>query len=297
MNLPRLLSVFLLMARAVMAGTSANYTLAPDAVDSGGLRGTSANYTVNGSAMAGNAGSSARYTARTGFAGQLQEPFSGLAAGIIITASPATVNEGSTRQLNATLCYDDGRSTPLAAGSITWSVQSGPLTGISAGGLATAAAVYQDSVAVARATYQTFTATLNLTVLNILPDNFETYAGDGLPDDWQVQYFDVGNPQAGPLIDPDSDGWDNLFEYNACLVPNDPLSTFSLSITGVAGGGHAIVFSPRFPGCTYLLMGSSDLFFWAPISGTVTDAGSVRTVLDPAGTGDRRFYFINVQRQ
>ena len=59
------------MPPAVMAGTSANYTLAPDTVDGGGLRGTSANYTVNGPPSPGGAGSSANYTARTGFAGQL----------------------------------------------------------------------------------------------------------------------------------------------------------------------------------------------------------------------------------
>lgn len=299
MNRLHFFACLLLMTRAVIAGTSANYTLAPDAIDSGGLRGTSTNYTVNASAMAGNAGSSANYTARTGFAGQLHEPVTGspVATAITITASPPTVNEGSTRQLNATLRYDDGSSSPLAAGSVAWSVQSGPLSGISATGLATAAAVYQDTGAVARGAYQTFTATVNLTVLNILPDNFDTYASDGIPDDWQVLYFGIGNPQAGPLLDPDGDGWDNRFEYNACLVPTDRLSFFSMNITDVPGGGHAIRFSPRLAGCTYSLQGSSDLSLWAPIAGTVTDAGTVRTILDPAGTGRRRFYFISIQRE
>lgn len=275
-----------------MAGTSANYTLAPDTVDSGGLRGTSSNYTVNGSATPGGAGTSVNYSARTGFAGQLLD-----ATDITITTSPLTVNEGDTRQLNATLLYDDSTTAPLDAGSVTWSVPSGPLSSISPTGLATAAAVYQDTAAVARGTYETFTATLNLTVLNILPDNFETYAGDGLPDDWQVQYFGINHPLAGPLLDPDGDGQDNLFEYHACLVPTDPLSVFSMSITDVAGGGHAITFSPRFSGCAYTLMGSSDLSLWSPISGPVTDAGSVRSILDPAGGEGRRFYFIEVQRQ
>ena len=287
----------LLMAPAVMAGTSANYTLAPDAVDSGGLRGTSANYTLNGSAMAGGAGSSANCTARTGFAGQLLEPVGVSAAGIAITAFPRTINEGSTQQLNATLLYDDNTTTPLAAGSVTWSVVSGPLTGISANGIATAAAVYEDSTAVARGTWQSFTSTLNLTVLNTLPDNFRTYAGDGLPDNWQVQYFGIDNPLAAPLLDPDGDCWDNRFEDNAWLIPTDPLSAFSFDLSDSAGGGHQVTFSPRLPGCSYILQGSSDLTLWAPVAGTVTDAGTVRTILDPAGAGQRRFYFIQVQRQ
>lgn len=195
MKTARLLSALLLMSTFAVAGTSANYSLAPDAVDSGGLRGTSASYTLDASAMAGGQGSSATYTARTGYAGQLLEP----------------------------------------------------------GGLSFAA--------------------------------------------WQVQYFGVNNPAADPQFDPDGDGWDNLFEYNACLIPTDPLSTFSFSIEETPGGGHVVTFSPRLPGCTYSLLGSSNLTLWEPVTGAVTDAGSVRTILDPAGTGPRRFYFIQVQRQ
>jgi hypothetical protein len=292
----RFIFAVLLMPPVVMAGTSANYTLAPDTVDAGGLRGTSGNYTVNGSATSGGAGSSANYSARTGFAGQLLDAVTAVATAIAITASSPTVSEGTTRQLGAILLYDDSTTAPLSAGSVAWSVQSGPLTGISASGLAAAAAVYQDTAAVARGTYQTFTATQHLTVLNTLPDNFSTYASDGIPDDWQVQYFGVDNPDAGPQLDPDSDGWDNRFEYNACLVPTDRISTFSMRITNVAGGGHAVTFSPRFAGCTYSLLGSSDLSLWAPVAGTVTDAEAVRSILDPAGVGGRRFYFISVQR-
>jgi hypothetical protein len=159
------------------------------------------------------------------------------ATAIQLAATPPVVDEGGTRQLQASLIFDDQTTTPLAEGSVTWSVAGGPLTGISPTGLVTAAAVYQDSPAVARGTHQAFTATLALTVLDILPDNFMTYAGDGLPDPWQVQYFRIDNPLAGPSTDPDSDSWDNLFEYHACLDPTDPLSRFSVSLCEVAGGG------------------------------------------------------------
>ena len=297
MKLVRLLFAVLLISPGVMAGTSANYTLAPEAVDGGGLRGTSANYTVNGSGMAGTAGSSANYTARTGFAGQLLDAVSAVTTGITLAASPQTVDEGSTRQLGAILLYDDGTSTPLAPGSVAWSVQSGPLTGISTSGLATAAAVYMNTAAVVRGSFQTFTAILNLTVINVLPDNFETYGGDGIPDDWQVLYFGVNNPAAGPLIDPDGDGWDNLFEYHARLVPVDPLSTFSMNIAKTGGGGHQVTFSPRFSDCTYTLMGSDDISLWSPVAGIISDAGTVRTMIDPFGAESRRFYYIRVQRQ
>jgi hypothetical protein len=292
MNPARFLSASLLMPALAAAGVSDNYSLTPETVDSGGLRGTSANYTLNASTSAGNASSSARYTARSGYAGQLSD-----ASAISITASPSTVNEASTRQLSATLVFDDSTTSPLAAGSLTWSVQSGPLIGISPSGLATAAPVYQHSVAVARGSWLSFSATTTISILNILPDNFSTYAGDGLPDDWQVLYFGLNNPLAAPLLDPDGDSLNNRFEYHACLVPTDRLSTFSVSISPAPAGGHMVTFSPRLPGCTYTLLGSSNLSLWAPVTGTITDVGNTRTILDPASTAPSRFYSIQVQRQ
>lgn len=41
---------------------------------------------------------------------------------------------------------------------------------------------------------------------------------DGLPDDWERQYF--GNLDQGPNDDPDGDGWDNLEEYKRGTDPN-----------------------------------------------------------------------------
>lgn len=111
-----LLAAYFASPLLVSAGTSANYSLAPDTVDEGGLRGVSANYTVNLSATAGGAGASAHYTARTGFAGQLFDGISAAATAITLDASPPSVNEGATRQLSASLLFDDGSTTPLSTG-------------------------------------------------------------------------------------------------------------------------------------------------------------------------------------
>ena len=67
-------------------------------------------------------------------------------------------------------------------------------------------------------------------LLDNIPDNFGSYAGDGLGDDWQVQYFGQNNPNAGPLRDPNGDGQTNAFEDTAGLVPNDPNSRFTFTI-------------------------------------------------------------------
>ena len=292
------LAVLLLLAQAARAGSSANYTLAPDAIDSGGLPGTSANYAVNFSNMAGGAGFSAAYTLRTGFAGQLQDA---VATAIDLAATPATLNEGGTRQLSATLIFDDQTTSLLDATSVTWSVQSGPLTGISSSGVVTAGSVYQNTVAVAHGTYQTFTDTLDLTVLNTLPDNFGTYAGDGIEDSWQVQYFGLNNPLAGPLLDTDGDGYDNLFEFRACLDPTDAASVFHWRMEPDPGDPlrRRVIFSPRMPGCTYTIKASTNLESdsWIDlVGGIISDNGTERTVTDPDTSSLRKFYKVDVSR-
>ena len=57
---------------------------------------------------------------------------------------------------------------------------SGPVTGISPGGLTTAAAVYEDTAASVQGIFAGKTGNLNLTVLNTLPDNFGAYSGAGV---------------------------------------------------------------------------------------------------------------------
>ncbi len=295
MNIRIILPCLLCLPWFAHAGprTSTNYSVATDTVDVAGRRTASASYTNDASAggIGGTSTAPSAEVVKHSYIGQLYD-----ATGLTLTAPFLTVNETATLQLAASLALDDSTTLAVPATSVTWSVLSGPLAGISVSGLVTAAAVYQNTAATAQGAHAGITGTLGLTVINTLPDNFGTYAGDTIADDWQVQYFGVNNPNAGPLLDPDGDTFDNLFEYHACLVPTDPLSVFSMSIADAPGGSHAVTFSPRLAGCTYSLLGSNDLNLWAPVSGAVTDAGTTRTILDPSGTGARRFYSISVQR-
>ena len=63
------------------------------------------------------------------------------------------------------------------------------------------------------------------------PDNHGSYAGDGIPDSWQAQYFELNNPNAAPNKDVDGTGQNNLFKYVAGLDPTNPTSVFRLKIT------------------------------------------------------------------
>lgn len=142
------------------------------------------------------------------------------------------------------------------------------------------------------------TAVLSLLIRNQLPDNYGIYAGDGIFDDWQIQYFGLNNPNGTAQRDPDADGFDNRFEYNACLVPTDPFSTFRISMATLEDGSRAITFSLRLPGCSYRLEASSDLTLWEPVAGTTfINQGPRRTIIVDATGNLRRFFSISIQRE
>jgi hypothetical protein len=289
------LTVPLLIPLAAPGSESANYSITPQSQTSGGLS-TSVNYTLNSSTEAAGATASAAYSVRGGFAGSLYDPVA-----LELTATPLTVNEGGTLPLGASLLLDDATRLMLAPSAVAWSVAGGPLSSISAAGLATAGSVYQTTGATARGDYLTFTDTLALNVLNVGDDDYQLYAGDGIADDWQVLYFGENNANAAPLLDPDNDGWTNLFEYRAGLVPSDPFSVFSLRMEPVPGQAaqRRIIFSPRLPGRTYTVMSSLTLQpgSWAPLAGaTVSDNGDERTVTDPNAGGPRKLYRVDVTR-
>ena len=149
---------------------------------------------------------------------------------------------------------------------------NGPLTSINASGLATAGVVYQNTGATAQGIFAGDTAMLNLTVLDSIPDNFGSYAGDGLGDDWQVQYFGQNNPNAGPALDPDGDGENNLFEFTAGVIPTDPTSRFVLRIDAVPAqpARKNLVFSLRLNDRTYTVEFRTDLTIgsWTTLGAT-----------------------------
>jgi hypothetical protein len=282
-------------ATAAFASESTNYSITPESQASGG-RSTSTHYTLDTAADAGGTATSTAYTLRCGFAGSLYDP-----AALEISASPLTVNETSTRQLDPSLVLDDSSRLALAPVEVSWSVVHGPLTGISAAGIATAGTVYQNTGATAAGTYGSFADSVLLDVLNVGSDNFGTYAGDGIDDDWQVLYFGEDNPAAGPARDSDGDHQDNLFEFTAGLIPTDSTSFFHLAIQPVAGqpGQKQLVFSPRLEGRTYRVLTSSALEGegWEDLTGAVvTDLGTQRSVTDTGATAKRKFYQVEITK-
>lgn len=225
------------------ASSRADYALEPAALATGGQSGASVDYTLDASSTPGGRGSSVDYAARSGFAGQLAEP-----DGIAITADPIAIAENATSQLSADLHFDDGTRLAMVPSALGWSVLSGPITGISPDGLATAAAVYQDTPGIIRGASGGFSAELDLSVIDRLRDNFGTYAADGLPDEWQVRYFGMGALKSGKYDDFDGDDVGNLIEFASGTDPSSAASgrqplRFENGVL-VSPGGPLVDFSP-----------------------------------------------------
>lgn len=299
------LSSLLLLSHGVHAArTSANYSIPTDSADAAGTQVQSASYSIKGSAV-GEFGTSstavttsAAYSGKAGYVGELYD-----IVALSLSAPPSNnMNETTSRQLNAAPLADD--SSTLAAldpSTVAWSIISGPLASISSSGLALAGIVYQDTLATARGAAQSLSGQLNLNILNVSNDDFGAYAGDGIDDSWQVQYFgQPPNANAGPNADPDGDGLTNLFEFTAGLVPNDPNSRFVLKIQPVSGQPTQknIIFSPIVSGRTYSVQFRTNLATgtWNPLTGTTqSDNGNQRTVTDISATGPK-FYRVQISK-
>jgi len=235
-------------------------------------------------------------TVKSGYVGQLYE-----ITGLALTAGSPNVNEGTTDLLAAWQALDDASFLAVPAARVAWSVASGPLTRISAAGLATAGIVYQDTAAAVQGIYLGQTGALGLTVKNVNLDDFAEYAGDGLDDAWQVQHFGAPpNANAGANADADGTGQTNLFKYVAGLNPLDG-SRFALTIAPVLGqpAQKNLIFSPVVAGRTYTISATSNLAAptWSPIVASApNDNGATRTITDLSSTGTPKFYRVEITK-
>lgn len=294
------------MALPAMAAprTSVDYSITAETVDFGGLYvvTTSADYAQFGSltAIVGSSETTAPVAsvAKHGYIGQIYELL-----GYGLLASDYYPAELGTTQLFPVRTADDGTNVVIPTTGFTFSVVNGPLMSVSATGLVTAGAVYQNTAATVGATSPAFAGQLELPlfVQEAVPDNFGSYAGDALADTWQVQYFGFDNPLAAPGRDPDGDGQTNLFEYTAGLVPTDAASVFRLRIERVPDqpGQKALVFSPTFADRTYTVKAKPALIggTWEPLSSEANDnLFPVRTVLDMDASGARQFYQVEITK-
>ncbi|MCU0750977.1 MAG: hypothetical protein MUF13_15665 [Akkermansiaceae bacterium] len=295
--------ISLLLSAAVSADrTSTNYTITTDTLDFGGQRVTSSNYAIHGSvgtvAGVSENSSGAVTLARHGYVGQIYDLL-----GYGLLASDFYPPEEGSTQIIPVRTADDGTNLIIPTTGFTFTPLEGPISSISSTGLLETSSVHEDTQIMVGATSPAFAGELQLLlyVLDTLPDNFGTYAGDGLPDTWQIDYFGHDNPLAAPLLDPDGDGQNNQFEYTAGIIPTDPLSRFLLSIEPVPGEPthRNLKFSPVFGDRTYTVKSNTTLGggVWENLTDFADDNNNPeRTVTDQAATPSKKFYQVEITK-
>ncbi len=282
------------------ASSSQDYGITADVVDAGGGFSSSPNYAATHS-LGETAGgmsdeSPAGYVGRHGFIGQLAD-----AVSLTLTLSPSPIDEASTGQLSAVAVNDDATFDPLSPSTVTWSIVSGPVASISSSGEVTTMAIYVNKPATIQGNVPGLTGQVSFTIVNTQPDNYGTYAGDGIDDGWQVGYFGQNNPEAGPAGDPDGDGNTNMLEWLAGLVPTDPASVFLVEMTQPTHipGRASVLFGPIVPGRSYQVLWSDDLASWHkldPQSFSEQDLPPNRVLTDNGAPDARRFYRVIVSK-
>ncbi len=119
--------------------------------------------------------------------------------------------------------------------------------------------------------------------------------GDGMPDDWEQQYF--GSPTAAsPTADDDGDGMSNYAEFVAGTNPKDP--TDRLAPTSVTSDGTTVTLTFRSVALKrYQLEYAADIVSpaWTSLGNLVAASSSSLTIADTPGTGvTTRFYRLRV---
>ncbi len=278
----------------VLAGsTGGPYSITSDGLSAAGGRTSSPAYRDDTSA--GGTGtentSSPSYDAASGQSSTLRDA-------IGLTAGPLIIPEGAISQLGLYQLLDD--STLLAANSVgaVWTSLSGPFI-LTSGGSATTETVFSNQTAQVQVLINSTTIPGTITIQDSIPDNFGSYAADGLSDAWQIQHFGQNNPNAAPGLDPDGDGQTNFFEFAAGLLPTSGSSRFSFALEDVPGqpGQRRLVFQPAISGRTFTLLKSTTLApaNWQPVPGVFAGGNNGTLMLtDPASTDERAFYQVRI---
>lgn len=283
------------IAGLLAAGLAGAATIALQTVDAGGAPASSANYAADqslGGAVGISSAAAPESVARHGYVGQLAD-----AAAFAVVPEADEVDEGDSQQLDGVATLDDDTVLAVAGDEVNWDAPAFPLADVSTAGVATATNVYEDTLAVATGTYSGVAGDGSFLVRNVGTDDFDTYAGDGLPDDWQVEYFGVGSSDAGPTNNVDEDLYDNAGEWIADTDPTDGDSYFQIAAVSNRSATAEVWFESSTQR-VYSLECTTNLAVpdWQPVAGQTDLAGSgtMRSLVETNPAGPHH-YRVGVQ--
>jgi hypothetical protein len=231
-------------------------------------------------------GASAGYWIKPDRSGSIYDPVALRAE----TETSDVPEEQTTRASAHLACDDDSRLPPPVPPTFT--VLSGPISLESLSEFR-AEPVYRNSNVLVQVEAGIWLTLLNMRVLDTDPDNFGLFSGDDVADEWQVNFFTVGNPDGAADQDPDGDGDDNRFEFTAGTDPTSAADRFDITLQRTAGA--EILFGPVQTGRTYRIESSDTLAStdWFPVTGLVAYASSpVAALPDPRPDVPARHYRV-----
>ena len=288
-------------AESVSTGASSQLLAAPPGDHAGGGRVSSGGGAVVldmsvGHPVAGNVAAAGDTQIIGNWVGQLYDVTS-----LAVSTAPGGVDERDTRQMQAEATLDDSTRLMVDPGDVLWSESSPALAGVDEDGLVTAGTVFEDTEANLTGSYQSIHDAdgFDLTVFNVTPDDFGTYAGDGIDDDWQVGYFGLPpNPLAGPTANSDVDRDNNLAEFLGGFDPTDPDSYLQFQLMQVSNATTTFRLNRAIPNRIYRLMETSDLAspFSEVLRFSVDTEEDGRTLQDPEAPEDANFYQLRIER-
>jgi len=264
-------------------------------LDGGGLRATNANYTMDGS-LGGIGGVSSNVSPpeimKSGYIGQLTE-----VTNLNVNASPGATNEGCVLQLAGLARLDDATVSVLAGSNILWAAPGFPIVSITPLGAATTTNVWSNTWGSVSGSYLGVSGSGLVLVLDSDSDNYGSYAGDGIPDGWQVQYFGLNNPLGKPDAT-NCTGQCNRYTYTADLNPNDPASVFEVVAISNQPPNQVVYFKTASAGRIYRLLYAADLVggVWTNLPDTTWAPGVAGQMsLCDTNAPAIRFYRVQVQ--
>lgn len=120
---------------------------------------------------------------------------------------------------------------------------------------------------------------------------------DGLDDTFQRRYFPLFTaPDAGPMADPDKDGFNNLWESQTGSDPTDPRSArFRIESVTLTTEGSLVRWQSA-PGKQFQLYSRRDVpgSSWQPASPPLAARGSILQYLDATAKDEIRFYQVQL---
>ena len=120
--------------------------------------------------------------------------------------------------------------------------------------------------------------------------------GNGIVDDWEVQYF--GHIGVNPNADPDGDGFSNLQEYLAGTDPTDAISALRITAITVNDTNVVVSFTTSV-GKLYEFQYNDDLgtLNWNAVLTDVPGTGDIvsRSITNSSAEFPNRFYRVRLQ--